>query len=159
MHSAISEAVSDAPIVVLGRLILHQVRIRPASSIILLGVTLQPDITSRPLLSLLLHLTFSQIFGLPLYLIMNASGRKEHGHMNHFIPINNKLFKSRDFWDVVVSDVGILSVIATSASSFFVSRSLIPLQTDHSWLFGLLACVQWSTGRTPEVGRRWSRCG
>jgi hypothetical protein len=151
MHSAISEAVSDAPIVVLGRLILHQVRIRPPSSIILLGVALQPDITSRPLLSLLLHLTFSQIFGLPLYLIMNASGRKEHGH--------NKLFKSRDFWDVVVSDVGILSVIATSASSFFVSRSLIPLQTDHSWLFGLLACVQWSTGRTPEVGRRWSRCG
>lgn len=78
MHSAISEAVSDAPIVVLGRLILHQV------------------------------------FGLPLYLILNASGQLKHGHMDHFRPMNNKLFKSRDFWDVVVSDIGIATVIGTS---------------------------------------------
>jgi hypothetical protein len=36
--------------------------------------------------------------------------------MDHFRPINNKLFKSRDFWDVVVSDLGILTVIGTSPS-------------------------------------------
>ncbi|CED84978.1 Delta 12 fatty acid desaturase [Phaffia rhodozyma] len=74
-HSAITEAFSDAPIVVLARLIGHQ------------------------------------IFGLPLYLIINASGQKHYGwSVNHFLP-SSKIFKSRDFWDIIWSDVGIATVI------------------------------------------------
>ena len=52
------------------------------------------------------------MFGLPLYLILNASGQKHFGHVDHYNP-GSKIFKSRDFWDIVWSDIGIASVIGT----------------------------------------------
>lgn len=103
MHSAISEAVSDMPIVVLARLVAHQVR-----------STHSTPLLNRVLTDRFFSLPFSiQIFGLPLYLILNASGQKHYAkHVDHYLP-SSPIFKSRDFWDIIWSDIGIASVIGT----------------------------------------------
>jgi omega-6 fatty acid desaturase (delta-12 desaturase) len=104
MHSAISEAVGDMPIVILARLILHQV------------------------------------FGLPLYLILNASGQKAWGHVDHYRP-SSKIFKSRDFWDIIWSDIGIALVIGTMTYwanvrgwQEMVAMWMIPYMWVNQWL-------------------------
>jgi omega-6 fatty acid desaturase (delta-12 desaturase) len=102
------------------------------------------DLRSCPASSLsqvvLVRLIAHQVFGLPLYLIMNASGQKHFGHVDHYNP-GSKIFKSRDFWDIVWSDIGIASVIGTmiywaNVRSWqeMVSMWMIPYMHVNAWL-------------------------
>lgn len=129
MHSAISEAVGDMPIVILARLILHQVRGVPCGPI---------TCTAADPRSILLR----QVFGLPLYLILNASGQKAWGHVDHYRP-SSKIFKSRDFWDIIWSDIGIALVIGTMTYwanvrgwQEMVAMWMIPYMWVNQWVSG-----------------------
>lgn len=53
-----------------------------------------------------------QLFGWPMYLIRNASGQLHYPKgTNHFNP-KSIIFKAREFWQIVASDIGIGLVIA-----------------------------------------------
>ena len=59
----------------------------------------------------LLSLLFQQTFGWFAYLLLNVSGQKHEGiskfKTNHFNP-NSVIFEKRDYWYIVLSDIGLL---------------------------------------------------
>ncbi|KAK9464116.1 fatty acid desaturase-domain-containing protein [Lipomyces oligophaga] len=63
-----------------------------------------------PIISLY-WLVVQQLFGWPTYLAINVTGQKYNGaskwYMSHFNPVA-PMFDPKDFWDVIVSDVGML---------------------------------------------------
>lgn len=112
---------------------------RLSSIVELASLTSSPSVLRRSQV-VLVRLIAHQVFGLPLYLILNASGQKHFGHVDHYNP-GSKIFKSRDFWDIVWSDIGIASVIGTmvywaNVRSWqeMVSMWMIPYMHVNAWL-------------------------
>lgn len=63
-------------------------------------------------LAIFLKMFAYQVFGWPMYLIKNASGQLHYpAGTNHFTP-SSVIFKSNHFWQIVMSDVGVASVLA-----------------------------------------------
>lgn len=61
------------------------------------------------------HLFLHQIFGWPLYLARNAAGQGHYPrYTNHFTP-SSIIFKSRDKWQIIMSDVGVTIALALLA--------------------------------------------
>lgn len=59
----------------------------------------------------LFNMVLHQLFGWPLYLFMNASGQLHYpAWTNHFMP-SAVIFKESQFWDVIISDIGLGLVI------------------------------------------------
>jgi omega-6 fatty acid desaturase (delta-12 desaturase) len=59
----------------------------------------------------LAHIFVYLIFGLPLYLIMNAAGRDYGKFANHFDPYS-PIFSKRERMEIVISDAGLIAVIS-----------------------------------------------
>ncbi|KAJ1800933.1 hypothetical protein LPJ75_006477, partial [Coemansia sp. RSA 2598] len=55
----------------------------------------------------LFMVVLQSLFGWPMYLIYNSSGPKYAEGASHFNP-NSVLFKPENFWQIVISDVGLL---------------------------------------------------
>jgi len=69
--------------------------------------------------------------GLPGYLTLNIQGKsypESHGRVNHFEP-SSPIFHPRDYWDIIVSDIGIASMIG--------------LMMWFGYTFGLCALICW----------------
>ncbi|KAJ2705812.1 hypothetical protein FB645_002093 [Coemansia sp. IMI 203386] len=64
----------------------------------------------------LFKVVLQSLFGWPMYLIRNASGPKYARGASHFNP-NAVLFKPENFWQIVISDVGLL--LAASVIAYF----------------------------------------
>jgi omega-6 fatty acid desaturase (delta-12 desaturase) len=61
----------------------------------------------------LLRTAAQLLFGWPLYLIINASGQKSYPpSANHFNPNGAPLFTPSQYWDVVISDIGVFFWLA-----------------------------------------------
>ncbi|KAI9184009.1 hypothetical protein H9P43_003062 [Blastocladiella emersonii ATCC 22665] len=82
------------------------------------------------------------LFGWPMYLLWNVSGQSypEYGWANHFRP-SSPFFRSRDFFDVLISDVGVLAMLGALgyAGSVFGAAALvkfyvIPYLFVNMWL-------------------------
>lgn len=86
------------------------------------------------------NLVIQQLFGWPAYLFVNASGQDYGRPTNHFDP-TSPIFQKHHFWQIVSSDIGILSTIA--ALTYFanvysfatvVKYYLIPYIFVNHWL-------------------------
>lgn len=102
------------------------------------------------------------VVGWPAYLAMNIAGQDYGPGTNHFDP-RSKMFSPRDFWDVIVSDIGILAalgVIAASVARFgaanFVYYYFIPYLFTNMWLV-LYTYLQHSCPSVPHYrGEEWN---
>lgn len=94
--------------------------------------------------------------GWPLYLLMHARGRNYGKWINHFNP-HNPLFKEKDFWDVIVSDVGILAwlgvlyylAVCVYSVYWLVALYVVPLLFVNMWLV-IVTYLQHSDVKIPH---------
>lgn len=95
------------------------------------------------------------LLGWPAYLFANAAGQKYGPGTNHFNP-KAKMFSARDYWDVVVSDIGL--IVAFGALVFCIRKFtflevlkyyLIPYLIVNSWLV-LITYLQHSDPAIPH---------
>ncbi|KAK9363358.1 fatty acid desaturase-domain-containing protein [Lipomyces starkeyi] len=69
------------------------------------------ELTEEAPIATLYFLLIQQVFGWPAYLAYNVTGQKYPGvssfRRSHFVP-SAPMFDAKDFWDIIISDVGIL---------------------------------------------------
>jgi len=66
-------------------------------------------------------MTNQLLLGFPAYLILNASGQRHYpAHVNHFNPGAAPIFTPNQFWDIIISDIGIFIVLAATITWGFV---------------------------------------
>ncbi|KAH8551139.1 delta-12 fatty acid desaturase [Umbelopsis sp. PMI_123] len=70
-----------------------------------------------------INMVFMFTFGWPLYLLINISGQKYPGWASHYNPWCD-IYEKHQVWDVIVSDIGVLSTLAAIA---FASHTLGPI--------------------------------
>ncbi|CAG8654240.1 7552_t:CDS:2, partial [Scutellospora calospora] len=108
-----------------------------------------------PIVSLV-TLIAQQLFGWPLYLIINASGQEYKGRwVNHFNP-SSPIFEPKHYNDIIISDIGI--IIALSCICYFsyiysfmtvVKYYLIPYLIVNHWLV-LITYLQHTDSKLPH---------
>jgi omega-6 fatty acid desaturase / acyl-lipid omega-6 desaturase (Delta-12 desaturase) len=100
--------------------------------------------------------------GWPAYLAMNVAGQDYGPGSNHFNP-RAKMFSPRDYWDVVVSDVGILAALACigAAAAKYGAGNVayyyfVPYLFTNMWLV-LYTYLQHSCPSVPHYrGAEWT---
>lgn len=132
------------------------------------GITvLAESAEDTPIVSLY-YLIVHQLFGWISYLTINASGQSYPDHsvfaVNHFNP-KSPIFDKKDFWDIVVSDIGLglaLSTLYFSAQKWgymtvFVMY-VIPWFWVHHWLVQI-TFLQHTDPRMPHYDNsEWNFC-
>jgi len=81
------------------------------------------------------------VFGFPVYLTTNYSGRDYAGQKtSHFHP-SSPIFKPHEFWDIIVSDIGIFLVLAICGWASYVYSPLavfkyyvMPYLVVNAWI-------------------------
>lgn len=73
------------------------------------------EVTEDTPISTLWHLILQQLFGWNMYLFTNVTGQKFPNYpkwmVNHFVP-TSPLFDEKDFMDIIISDLGILTALS-----------------------------------------------
>ncbi|CAG8499558.1 17233_t:CDS:2 [Acaulospora morrowiae] len=104
----------------------------------------------------LLNLIGQQLFGFPLYLSFNMSGQSyDDRWANHFNP-SAPMFDRRDFYDVIISDIGIIIALSTIFYFSYVysfltvaKYYLIPYLVVNHWLV-LITYLQHTDPKLPH---------
>ncbi|VVT46385.1 uncharacterized protein SAPINGB_P001187 [Magnusiomyces paraingens] len=78
------------------------------------GVSVLAEISEDTPIYTLWNLLLQQLFGWNMYLFTNVTGQKYPNHskyvVNHFVP-TSPLFDEKDFMDIVISDLGIITTL------------------------------------------------
>jgi len=106
-------------------------------------------------LYVVLRIGLMLLLGWPLYLITNATGQDHGKWTNHFFP-SADIFASRDYWYVVLSDVGLIGMfyLLYQASTIYgfdtlVKFYVIPYLLVNMWLV-LITFLQHTDPRLPH---------
>jgi omega-6 fatty acid desaturase / acyl-lipid omega-6 desaturase (Delta-12 desaturase) len=107
-----------------------------------------------PLITLI-NLIVQQLLGWPLYLIFNTSGQDYGRWTNHFDP-HSSIFDPKNFYDVIISDVGIIIGLSTIFYFSYIysfltvgKYYLIPYLVVNHWLV-LITYLQHTDPKLPH---------
>lgn len=95
------------------------------------------------------------LLGWPAYLFANVAGQKYGSGTNHFNP-KAAMFSARDYWDIIVSDIGVIAALSTLIFCIWKFTFLevfkyyfIPYLIVNSWLV-LITYLQHSDPAIPH---------
>ncbi|OZJ04353.1 Delta(12) fatty acid desaturase [Bifiguratus adelaidae] len=99
------------------------------------------------------------LFGWPLYLLFNTSGQDYGRWTSHFLP-TAPIFEKHQFWDVVMSDIGVIGMIGglvfagqVFSTAAVVKYYLIPYLFVNFWLV-LITYLQHTDPKLPHYSDR-----
>ncbi|KAK7203987.1 fatty acid desaturase-domain-containing protein [Myxozyma melibiosi] len=115
------------------------------------------ELTEEAPIASLYWLFVQQLFGWPTYLLTNVTGQKYPSvakwQINHYWP-NAPIFDAKDFWDIIISDLGILTASAVSyfaIQKFGIVNYALYYFMPYLWVNHWLVCITYLQHTDPSL--------